>query len=63
MALLLHQRPSRILHLQGSEAWLFEVDYRLLMDELARNEAGDGGADEDAKEKIEKMRKWKQSRT
>jgi hypothetical protein len=63
MALLLHQRPSRILHLQGSEAWLFEVDYRLLMDELDRIEAGDDGADDDAKEKIEKMRKWKQSRT
>lgn len=63
MAVLLHQRPSKILHLEGSEALLFEVDYRLLMAELDRIEAGDDGSGDDEKTKIEKMRKWKQSLT
>lgn len=55
LALLLRKRPSEILNLEGSEAWLLEVDYRLLMDEIERASTGE---DESPEEKVKKMKEW-----
>jgi hypothetical protein len=59
MALVLHRRPSEILHLKGSEVWLLEVDYELLTSELERMATGD---EETPEEKASKIREWMKRR-
>lgn len=54
--MLLHKRPSELLGLEGAEAWLFEVDYRLVTAELERSA---NESEENAEEKAEKLREWK----
>jgi len=45
-----------LLGLEGAEAWLFEVDYRLVTAELERSA---NESEENAEEKAEKLREWK----
>jgi hypothetical protein len=45
-----------LLGLKGPEAWLLEVDYRIIAAELERS-AGENG--ENTEEKLEEMREWK----
>lgn len=55
VAVLLGKRPSEILRLEGSEAWLFEVDYQLVGKAV-------GNKDGELSGKVRKIREWRLKR-
>lgn len=57
--MILGIRPSQILNLTGPELFLFEVDYRLVLQALSETK-GESGEAEDVK--LAKMKEWKETR-
>ena len=55
LAVLIHRRPSELLELKGSKAWLLEVDYQLVMNALEKMTTG---KEMTAQEKAEKIKEW-----
>jgi hypothetical protein len=55
LAIMIHRRPSELLELRGSKAWLLEVDYQLVMNALERMTTGKEMTDQ---EKAEKIKEW-----
>jgi hypothetical protein len=56
LSVILGKRPSEILNLTGPERFLFEVDYRLVMQALGEDDQESEG------EKLARIVEWKRKR-
>ena len=58
LAIMIHRRPSELLELEGSRAWLLEVDYQLVMNALERMTTGKEMTNQ---EKAQKIKEWREN--